>query len=65
MTKNTKMLLAVGVIGVAGYYYWKSKQTKTTTTAPAKAGFLAGKVTPMGSNGSFQKFSGPVGDVMK
>ena len=27
MSKNTKMLLAVLVIGAAGYYYWKSKQT--------------------------------------
>lgn len=52
------MLLAVAVIGVAGYLYWKSTQTK-------KAGFLAGKVEPMGSNGAFKKFSGPVGDVMK
>lgn len=53
------MFLAVGVLAVAGYYYWKSKQTTT------KAGFLAGKVDPMGSNGAFKKFSGPVGDVMK
>jgi hypothetical protein len=59
MTKKTKMFLAVGVLAVAGYYYWKSKQTTT------KAGFLAGKVDPMGSNGAFKKFSGPVGDVMK
>ena len=29
MSKNTKMLLAVLVIGAAGYYYWKSKQTTT------------------------------------
>ena len=29
MTKQTKMLLAVGVVGVAAYYYWKSKQTAT------------------------------------
>jgi len=52
------MLLAVGVIAVAGYYYWKSKQ-------PKKAGFLTGAVDPMGSNGAFKKFSGPVGDVEK
>jgi predicted negative regulator of RcsB-dependent stress response len=29
MSKNTKMLLAVLVLGAAGYYYWKSKQTTT------------------------------------
>ena len=58
MNKKTKMLLAVAVIGVAGYYYWKSKQ-------PKKAGFLAGNVKPVGSNGAFQKFSGPVGEVTK
>jgi predicted negative regulator of RcsB-dependent stress response len=28
MNKNTKMLLALGVIAVAGYFYWKSTQTK-------------------------------------
>jgi len=33
MTKNQQLLLGVGVVGVAGYFYWKSKQ-------PAKAGFL-------------------------
>ena len=29
MSKHTKMLLALGVIAVAGYYYWKSTQTTT------------------------------------
>jgi hypothetical protein len=33
MTKQTKMLLAVGVVGVAAYYYFKSK--KTAAAAPA------------------------------
>lgn len=48
------MFLAVGVLAVAGYYYWKSKQTTTT-----KANFLTGNRMKTGS------FSGPVGDVEK
>lgn len=28
MSKHTKMLLALGVLAVAGYYYYKSTQTK-------------------------------------
>lgn len=28
MTKNQQLLLGVGVVGVAGYFYWKSKQPK-------------------------------------
>ena len=28
MTKQTKLLLGVAVLGTAGYFYWKSKQTK-------------------------------------
>jgi predicted negative regulator of RcsB-dependent stress response len=28
MSKNTKILLAVLVIGAAGYFYYKSTQTK-------------------------------------
>jgi hypothetical protein len=51
MNKKTKMLLAVAVIGVAGYYYWKSKQPK--------ANFLTGQRKKTGS------FSGPVGEVTK
>jgi hypothetical protein len=31
MKKQTKMLLGLGIVAVAGYLYWKSKQTKTTT----------------------------------
>ena len=34
MSKNTKMLLAVLVIGAAGYYYWKSKQTTKQFSGP-------------------------------
>jgi hypothetical protein len=30
MHKNTKIIIAVAVIGLAGYFYYKSKQTKTT-----------------------------------
>lgn len=52
MNKNTKMLLAVAVIGVAGYYYYKSKQPKTTKANLATIG-------PRKNTGSF---SGPVGD---
>jgi hypothetical protein len=26
MTKNQQLWLGVGVVGVAGYFYWKSKQ---------------------------------------
>lgn len=28
MNKNQKILLGVAVVGVAGYYYWKSQQPK-------------------------------------
>ena len=28
MTKNQQLLLGVGIVGVAGYLYWKSKQPK-------------------------------------
>ena len=54
MNKKTKMLLAVAVIGVAGYYYWKSKQPTT------KANLVG--VGPRKQTGSF---SGPVGEVTK
>jgi hypothetical protein len=30
MNKNQKILLGVGVVGVAAYFYWKSKQPATT-----------------------------------
>jgi hypothetical protein len=34
MNKKTKMLLGVGVVAVAAYYFWnKSKETNTTSTA--------------------------------
>ena len=34
MNKKTKMLLGVGVLAAAAYYFWnKSKETKTTSTA--------------------------------
>jgi hypothetical protein len=28
MNKNQQLLLGVGVVGLAGYFYWKSKQPK-------------------------------------
>ena len=34
MNKKTKMLLGVGVLAAAAYYFWmKSKETKTTTAS--------------------------------
>ena len=47
MNKNEKLMLGVGVVAVAGYFYWKSKQTKAafvkaSLAGNAKAGFLAG-----------------------
>ena len=33
MTKQTKMLVGVGLIGVAAYLIWKSQQPKPTTTS--------------------------------
>ena len=36
MTKQTKMYLAVGVLGLAAYYYWKSKQAAATPATTAK-----------------------------
>lgn len=68
MNKNQKVLLGVAVVGVAGYFYWKSKQPKVAfvkagLAGNAKAGFLAGKVAPMGSNGSFKKAGFLAGNV--
>ena len=89
MNKNQKLMLGVGVVAVAGYFYWKSKQPKAAAFAtaslagnrrgkyqdnkdgtmydengnPIKAGFLAGKVVPMGSNGSFKKAGFLAGNV--
>jgi hypothetical protein len=35
MKKQTKMLLGLGIVAVAGYLYWKSKQTtKTSFSGP-------------------------------
>jgi hypothetical protein len=54
MNKNQKLLLGVAVVGVAGYFYWKSKQPKAAFTkvglaGNAKAGFLAGDVEKTGT----------------
>jgi hypothetical protein len=49
MNKHQKLWLGAGVVAVAGYFYWKSKQPKAAAFATAslagnaKAGFLAGK----------------------
>jgi hypothetical protein len=67
MNKNQKLMLGVGVVAVAGYFYYKSKQkadfVKASLAGNAKAGFLAGKVAPMGSNGSFKKAGFLAGNV--
>jgi hypothetical protein len=55
MNKKTKMLLAVAVIGVAGYYYWKSKQPK---------GNYSGLMS-VGDRKQTGSFSGSVGNVTK
>ena len=52
MNKKTKMLLAIAVIGVAGYYYWKSKQPKAN---------YAGLMN-VGNRKQTGSFSGPVGN---
>jgi hypothetical protein len=55
MNKNQKVLLGVAVVGVAGYFYWKSKQPKAAFVRAnlagnaSKAGFLAGDVKQMGT----------------
>lgn len=55
MNKNQKVLLGVAVVGVAAYFYFKSKQPKAAfakvgMAGNAKKGFLAGNVQPLGSN---------------
>jgi len=45
MNKNQKLMLGVGVVAVAGYFYYKSKQSKASLAGNAgfaKASFLAG-----------------------
>jgi hypothetical protein len=60
MNKNQKLLLGVGVVAVAGYFYMKSKKPKVAAMASmagkANAAGLAGvgNVKPVGSNGSFK-----------
>jgi hypothetical protein len=36
MTKQTKMLVGVGLVGVAAYLLWKSQQPKATANASGK-----------------------------
>jgi len=42
MNYNQKMLLGVAVVGVAGYYYWKSQQ-KTAKFIGANGSLFAGR----------------------
>jgi hypothetical protein len=68
MNKHQKLWLGAGVVAVAGYFYWKSKQPKVAfvkagMAGNAKAGFLAGKVAPVGSNGAFKKAGFLAGNV--
>lgn len=44
MTKNQQLLLGVGVVGVAGYFYWKSKQPKVGFVNAAGKMKMAGMV---------------------
>jgi predicted negative regulator of RcsB-dependent stress response len=43
MNKQTKVLLAIAVLGAAGYFYWKSQQTTTTPKANATGCGCSGK----------------------
>ena len=48
MEKNTKMLLGIGVLAVAGYLLWK-KSTPAVAPAPAKkVGMVASDKPPKG-----------------
>jgi hypothetical protein len=67
MNKNQKLILGVGVVAVAAYFYFQSKKAKApfvkANLAGNKKGFLAGKVMPMGSDGAFKKAGFLAGDV--
>jgi hypothetical protein len=43
MTNQTKMLLGLGVVGVAGYLYWKSTQPKAFANQTGGALTASGK----------------------
>ena len=43
MTKQTKMLVGVGLLGVAAYLLWKSSQPKVTANASGRKIFKGGK----------------------
>jgi predicted negative regulator of RcsB-dependent stress response len=54
MKKQTKMLLGVAILGVAGYFYWQSKQ-------PKKVGFVNNPSKKIFTNASGQIFSKETG----
>ena len=57
MKKQTKILLGVAVLGVAGYLYWQSKQPKKAATT-AFAGNSRQKVFTNASGQIFSKETG-------
>jgi predicted negative regulator of RcsB-dependent stress response len=56
MKKQTKMLLGVAILGVAGYFYWQSKQPKKATTS-----FAGNSKQKVFTNASGQIFSRETG----
>jgi hypothetical protein len=56
MKKQTKMLLGVAILGVAGYFYWQSKQPKKAATA-----FAGNSKQKVFTNASGQIFSRETG----
>ena len=54
MNKHQKLWLGAGVVAVAGYFYWKSKQPKAALAGNAgfaTAGFATGKSQPLAKAG--------------
>jgi|TARA_R110000868_G_scaffold377209_1_gene642500 hypothetical protein len=52
MNKNQQLLLGVGVVGVAGYLYWKSKQAKASfASVSPRMRNLAGNAKSASLNG--------------
>ena len=45
MTKQTKMLVGVSLVGVATYLIWKSQQPKVTANASGKSGKTLGGIS--------------------
>jgi hypothetical protein len=62
MNKNTKTLLGVAVVGVAGYYLYNNYKKAKASPAPVAAASFSGGV----ASNRMQAYSGGVkGDVMK